>query len=111
MLKEAGFTLVEALVAVVLTFILATGILGMLYTFLNQIPHRMLITCLVEGAASGVSACRMGVALNSLSCGSYSISVSIQGSCSPPIGTCSTVTVTASAQDKSFSLRDTVCNF
>lgn len=109
--NKHGFTLVEALVAVVITFILAIGILGMLNMFIIQLPNRALLTCLIEAASSGVSACRVGLVLDSVSCGSYNVSISIQGNCQPPTGECSNITVTAVAEGRSFSLRDTVCNF
>ncbi len=106
-----GFTLVEALIAVVITFLIAIAIAGMVTTFVAHIPHRLLLTCLTEAAKSGIEACEAGVVINSVSCGGYNITVNIQGDCNPPPNTCSDIVSTAIFDSLSVSFSGKVCNF
>lgn len=106
-----GFTLVEGLVAVLITFIVATGIAALLTFFGIYNRQNILQTCLVQAASSAIEACRGGSTLGNIQCNRYSIAVNVMGSCNPRINSCSPVTATASAEGRSFSLTDIVCRF
>lgn len=105
-----GFTLVEGLVAVMLTFIVSVGIAGLLTFFGLYNRDNMLHTCLLQGASSAIEACRGRFSVGNLQCGNYNVSVSISG-CTPGVNRCNLVTATATAGGRSFTLRDVVCNF
>ncbi|MEJ5339480.1 MAG: hypothetical protein WHS43_07485 [Aquificaceae bacterium] len=106
-----GFTLVEGLVAVLITFIVAVGIAGLLTFFGIYNRQNILQTCLVQAASSAIEACRGGNAVGNIQCNRFNVSISVSGSCNPRINSCSTVTATASAEGRSFSLTDIVCRF
>lgn len=107
-----GFTLVEALIALIISFLIIIGIAGLLTSFGLFTKDRALYTCLLEAASSGIEACRAGVSINSINCGGYTVNIrSIAGSCNPARGQCSDVTVTASYAGHSSTLTDTVCNW
>ena len=109
---KKGFSLVEALTSIVIVIFLVLGIVGMLELFMRQIPDRMLLTCLVHGAVSGINSCRAGSPINSLTCLGYNINISIkEGSCNPSENPCEEVEVEASYGNKSFTLNSVVCNF
>jgi len=79
------------------------------FSFFSE--DRLINTCLVEGASSGIMACRGGEYISNITCGNYTINVQIVGNCTPAYGNCSEVVVTATYNTKSFTLNDTVCNF
>lgn len=106
-----GFTLVEALIALLISLFIITGIVGLLTSFGFFTRDKMLYTCLLEAASSGVEACRSGVVIYSIDCGGYTVSVSINGNCNPEKGQCEDITVTATAAGHSSVLTDTVCNW
>ena len=108
-LANKGFSLVEALVAVIITFIVVLGIATMLGFFPNYVKDRTELSCLVEAASSGISACRAGIVINSVECGPYRINVTVEGSCTPAKGTCGEITATAELGGRTFTLRDVVC--
>lgn len=111
MLNNRGFSLIEALVAVAITFFIATSIAGMLTMFGFHSKRGIDMTCLVNAAASGIEACRGGQTISAYSCGGLNISISINGSCTPAVNQCNQVTATASYGGRQFSLTDFVCNF
>jgi len=117
MLKIKGFTLIEALIAILITAILAVIIAGLLTSFAFKTSDRVILSCLVEGASSGISACKGGNIINSINCGGYTVQggnpvqIEINGNCPPAPGTCSEITATAEVKGLSFSLTDKVCNF
>ncbi len=111
MLRIKGFTLIETLIAVLIAAILAGIITGVLTSFSFKTSDRILISCLVEGASSGISACKGGKPLESIECGGIPVEITIEGECRPISGTCSDVTVTAKAKEMNFSLTDRICNF
>jgi prepilin-type N-terminal cleavage/methylation domain-containing protein len=111
MLKVKGFTLIEALIAILITAILAVIIAGLLTSFAFKTSDRVILSCLVEGASSGISACKGGNSINSINCGGYTVQIEINGNCPPAPGTCSEITATAKVKGLSFSLTDKVCNF
>ena len=106
-----AFSLIEALIALVIVSVVVLSIVGLIEIFIKQLPDRVLLTCLVESASSAVKACENGIVLNSVQCASYNVSITINGNCNPPQNTCSNIVVTASADDKSFTLNGVACNF
>jgi len=105
-----GFTLIEALIAILISAILTAIIAGGITAFSSKNQDRLLKTCLIEGAQSALHACKAGNVMNSYQCGKYNINITISGNCNPPSG-CNNVTVRAEAQGQSFEFYDTVCNF
>lgn len=111
MLNSRGFSLIEALIAVAITFFIATSIAGMLTMFGVHSKRGIDLTCLVNAAASGIEACRGGQVISTYNCGGVNINLSLVGSCTPANNQCSQVTVTASGGGRQFSLTDFVCNY
>ncbi len=111
MLKIKGFTLVETLIAILIAAILAGIILGVLTTFAFKTSDRITISCLIEGASSGISACKGGNVIDHIECGGNRVEINIEGNCNPDPGTCAKITATAKVKGLSFSLTDKVCNF
>ncbi len=106
-----GFTLIEALIAILITTLIVMSMAGLITVLGTKTSDRILLSCLIEGASSGIEACKGGEVINQITCGGFTINISINGNCQPPINTCSNVTSTASAGGKTFSLTDKVCNF
>jgi len=111
MLKIKGFTLIEALIAILITAILAGIIAGFFTSFAFKTSDKITFSCLVEGASSGISACKGGNIINSINCGGNTVHIEINGNCNPDPETCSEITATAKMKGLSFSLTDKVCNF
>jgi len=111
MLKVKGFTLIETLIAILITAILAGIILGVITSFAFKTVDRITLSCLIEGASSGISACKGGNTIDYVECGGNRVQIEIEGSCTPSSGTCSEITVTSKINRLSLSLTDKVCNF
>lgn len=111
MLNNKGFSLIEALIAIAITFFIATSIAGMLTMFGVHSKRGIDMTCLVNAAASAIEACRGGQTISTYNCGGLNITVSLSGSCTPAANQCNQVTATASYRGRQFSLTDFVCNF
>lgn len=120
MKKNDGFSLLEALMSVLLVAILVIGVTGMITAFSKFTRDDLLGTCLVQAASSGIEAKRANPTISSIQvrCGGYNINVTITGSppsTPPPMGSgqsaCAQVTSTATASGRSMVLRDLVCNF
>lgn len=109
--KDKGFSLVEALVAIAIAFFIVTGIAGMLTMFAVHSKRSIDLTCLVNAAASGIEACRGGVVINNYNCNGLNISLTITGNCNPTSNQCSQITVNATYGGRTFSLKESVCNF
>ncbi|MCX7913918.1 MAG: hypothetical protein N2511_04965 [Thermodesulfovibrionales bacterium] len=118
--KTEGFSLVEALIAVLLVVLLVIGVMKMITNFPLATGKDFVETCLLQAASSGIEAKRANHSLSSLSvpCGNITINVTITGN--PPAvppsagsGTtaCATVVATATYGGRSMVLRDLVCNF
>jgi len=111
MLKVKGFTLIEALIAILIAGILAGIILGVITSFAFKTSDRITLSCLIEGASSGISACKSGNSTDYVECGGNRVQIEINGNCNPAPGTCSEITATSQVNKLSFSLTDKVCNF
>lgn len=110
-LRIKGFTLIEILIAVLITAILAGIIVGVITSFAFKTSDRILISCLVEGAASGINACKGGQTLESIECGGIPVEITVEGNCNPVRGACSDIKVIATAKNLSFFLNNKICNF
>lgn len=109
--NKQGFTLVEAVITVLLVFILVIGVVTLITAFGKYNADRILLTCLVEGASSGLEACRAKETITTIQCGSYTVNISLTGSCSPAKNSCNDIIARATIGNRSFSLQDKVCNF
>ncbi len=109
--KRTGFTIIEALIAILIVSIIAISIAGLISSFGLETSNRILLSCLMQGADSGIEACRSGDYISNITCGGILVNIQITGNCTPPPNTCSDIIVTATAKGKSVSLSDKICNF
>lgn len=106
--KKKGFTLIEALIAILIAAILTTIIAGGITAFSKSNQDRLLKTCLIEGAQTAISACKAGWPINQYDCGKYKVAINLSGNCAPQNG-CNKIIVKASVQNHFFELTDMVC--
>ena len=111
-----GFTLVEGLIAMFFTFMIALFVAGMLTFFGIYNRDNFLRTCLVQAAGSAIEACRGGAPVpKNMNCTigdrTVEVSVSMKAVCNVINDYCEEVTAIARAEGKEFSLSDVVCNF
>lgn len=118
--KHEGFSLIEAMISVLLVAILIMGVMAMITSFPASTNNDFIRTCLLQAASSGIEAKRANHTLTSLNvpCGAITVNVTISGNppSSPPapgsgVSACVTVTATASYSGRSMTMRDLVCNF
>ena len=109
-----GSSLIEALIAVVIVIMIATGIMNMITMFGFSTKNRLAMECLINAVASQVEKCRaMETPDNQIKCGGYSINITVNGSCQPNPANCNEVTITGTVQNiniSPFSLKTIVCN-
>ncbi|HEV09604.1 MAG TPA: hypothetical protein ENO34_04300 [Sulfurihydrogenibium azorense] len=107
-----GSSLIEALIAVVIVIMIATGIMNMITMFGFSTKNRLAMECLINAVASQVERCRaMETPENQISCGGYTINIKVNGNCQPD--NCDEVTITGRVQNVNispFSLKTIVCN-
>lgn len=116
---DKGISLVESLVSVMLTFIIAVFIAGMITNFALFTRTDKTLLCLIQAASSGIDAKKANPNINSLvvNCSGLAINVTVTGSLPAyrPPGTgesvCSTIRSSASYGGKSIELADMLCNF
>lgn len=107
-----GFALIEGLISVMITLIMALSVAGLLLYFMMHNRSNVELTCLVNTANSAIEACRGGIVPpNQFTCGGRNITVNFTGSCTG-IGNnqCQTITVVASDGVRNLRLQDVVCN-
>ncbi len=113
-----GFTLIEGLVAVLITTIIAVIVAGMITNFALFTAKDTVFTCLVQGATSGIESKRANPNTNSMQiqCGNHTVNIVMSGTppASPPaIGSgqsaCVEIVSTASIGTNTKVLRDLVC--
>ncbi|NPB07989.1 MAG: type II secretion system protein [Aquificae bacterium] len=112
MLLGKAFTLIEALITIVIVTFLALFIMNSVLLFPLMVRKDLINFCLQQAAASGIEYARANPAESNttltVECKGMRIEVEINGSV--PTGECGDVTATASYGSQSFSLSDKVCN-
>ncbi len=115
-----GFSLLEALMSVLLVAILVMGVIGLTTMFSKYTRDDFISTCLLQAASSGIEAKRADYSTSSIviNCGGLSVNVTITGNppAQPPTmgsgqSACAEVTATASVSGRTMVLKDLVCNF
>lgn len=119
--KEKGFTLIEALIAILIATLVILGITGLITNSITLTRKKILMECLISAANSAIEACRGGVNINSYQCGGPGgmlVRVSVDTDCSeitPPANfweaSCRRVTVTATYGSEHHKLTDLICKF
>lgn len=106
-----GFVLIEGLISVAITVLMALGVAGLLTYFMLYNRSNVEMTCLINAANSAVEACRGGFTLSNFNCGGRNITVNLTGNCTG-IGNnqCQTITAVASDGVRNLRLQDVVCN-
>ncbi len=118
--SNKGFSLLEALMSVLLVAILVMGVIGLTTMFTKYTRDDLISTCLLQAASSGIEAKRADPSRDSIviNCGGLSVNVTITGNPPPQPPTlgsgqsaCAEITATASVSGRTMVLRDLVCNF
>lgn len=111
---ERGMSLVEALVAVLLTFILAVFVAGMITSFGHFTRTDKSLLCLIQALESGLQAKKSDPTITSYTvrCGSWTINVNLSGGppASPP-PYCAQITASASLEGRTMNMVDLACAF
>lgn len=110
---KKGFTLVEVMISIVILIIGVLGVMTLQSRFATATADRAVRNALIDAAASALQHCESTLSTppSNYTYGGITVSVSVSGGCNPSEDTCNNVTVTATAQGKSFSLTTKVCNF
>uniref|UniRef100_A0A7C4JSG6 Prepilin-type N-terminal cleavage/methylation domain-containing protein n=1 Tax=Thermodesulfobacterium geofontis TaxID=1295609 RepID=A0A7C4JSG6_9BACT len=118
LLKVKGFTLVEALIAILILSLIVIGVANLITGSIGSTRDRIIMECLVNAANSAIEACRAGIDLNTYRCGNFNINLSKNQICAnitPPSSfwdaTCREVTVTATYGNYQHRLTDLICRF
>lgn len=111
--KSKGFTLIEVLVSIVILIVGVLGVMTLMGKFSTSTLDRAFRNAIVDAAASAIDHCENTHTdpPTSYTYGGITVTISKSGSCNPAANTCNNVTVTATAQGKSFSITSKVCNF
>lgn len=111
--KNKGFTLIEVLVSILILIIGVLAVMTLQSRFTTATADRAVRNALVDAAASALKHCESTHTdpPTSYTYGGITVSISKSGDCNPGLNACNNVTVTATAQGKSFSLTSKVCNF
>lgn len=117
MLKNKGFTLIEALIGVLILGLIVISITRLITGSVVSTRERIIMECLVNAANSAIEACRGGVSLSDFQCGAFNIILNIHGNCDiqPPSNiwdsNCEEILVTAIYENKEHKIRDYICKF
>lgn len=113
--NNRGFTLIEALIAMVILTIGIVSVISMQATFARGTVDRTVLNALIDSAASALNRCQIDNATPaslSYTHEGRTINVSITGSCNPASDTCNAVSATAThSTGKTFTISTMVCNF
>ncbi|MCX8070310.1 MAG: hypothetical protein N2738_07380 [Thermodesulfovibrionales bacterium] len=113
-----GFSLIEGLIAVFFTMIIAISVAGMITNFALFTSKDNILTCLVQGASSGIEFKRANPSSTSMQiqCGTRTVNVSMTGNPpanAPQIGSgqsaCAEIVSTATIGSNQKTLKDWVC--
>ncbi len=118
MLRNKGFTLIEALIGILILGLIVISISRLITGSVVSARDRTIMECLVNAANSAIEACRGGINLNTFECGGLEINLDVSITCSsitPPSepwdANCREVTVIATYGTKQHRLTDLVCKF
>lgn len=111
---EKGLSIVESLVTVFITFIVALFVAGMITSFGLHTKTDKALLCLEQALETALQAKKANPTIDSytVNCGSWTINVSVSGSpptTPPPY--CAQITAQASLEGKSMTMVDMACNF
>ncbi|HIJ59493.1 MAG TPA: hypothetical protein HPP56_02590 [Nitrospirae bacterium] len=116
--SQSGFTLIEGLFAIFITMVIAISVAGMITNFALYTSKDSILTCLIQGASSGIELKRANPNTTStqIQCDRYTVNVSMSGtppSVAPPIASgqsaCTEITSTATIGSNIKVLKDWVC--
>lgn len=114
--SRGGFTIIEAMIAVVILAVGIVGVITMVGVFSKDTVDRTLYNSLLDAASSGLTLC--GAVSSTTSPLTYTyennlvVTVTLSGgSCSPSANACNTITATANAKGKNVVLTTLVCNY
>lgn len=117
-IKKQGFTLIEALISILILALIITGITNLITFSVRSTRERTIMECLVNAANSAIEACRSGTNLRSFECGGINIQLTINKNCSSITSpsnvwsaNCEEVTVNAKYNNYQHKLTDLVCKF
>jgi len=117
-LKIKGFTLVEALIAILILSLIIIGVANLITGSVGSTRDRIIMECLVNAANSAVEACRGGINLSNFQCGGINVHITLSRDCSiltVPTQTwdanCEEIRVTTSYGGRQHVLTDLVCRF
>ncbi|WP_297890071.1 hypothetical protein [Sulfurihydrogenibium sp.] len=109
-----GISLIESLIATVIIFFVAIGIMNMITMFGFSTQKRYAMECVINAVSSQVEKCKSRQNPDStVSCGNYTVRITTNGSCQPSQG-CNEVSITGQIDRlniQPFTLRTVVCNF
>jgi len=118
LLKIKGFTLVEALIAILILSLIIIGVTNLITGSVSSTRDRIIMECLVNAANSAIEACRAGIDLNRYQCGDLNINLEKNETCAnitPPSSfwdaNCKEVRVTATYGNYQHRLTDLICRF
>jgi len=104
-----GFSLVEALVGILILLVGIVSIYYLFSKFSEMDRSRVVHACLVEAVASAIKLCKNGASPPpTFTCGN--IEVALSGSCNVPQDGCAQVSVRGEVEDYTLELVQTACN-
>ncbi len=112
--NNKGFSLIEALIAMVILTIGIVSVLSMQATFATGTVDRSVMHALIDSASSALTRCQIDNATPSSLTYTHegiTTTVTLTGSCNPAADSCNPVSATASAKGKTFTISTMVCNF
>jgi len=113
LLMKKGFTLIEALISLLILTFLVLFIMNSVLLFPLMVKKDLIYFCVQQAAASGIEHARANPALVNqtltLECEGMNVEVDITGQV--PEGDCGEVVATARYGDYTFEIRDVVCAY
>lgn len=113
--SQNGFSLIEALIAIVILATAIAGLVSLQASFAKGTVDRTVINSLIDAASSALTQCQADKTTASSLSYTYEdniiVNVTLDKSCNVTIDECSQITATSSARGKTFKLSTFVCNF
>ncbi len=109
---NGGFTLIEALVGLVLLSLSLLGVVALMVHFSTGTADKSLRDCLLDNALNGLAQLRANTTVSTtFTCGSASGTLTLNPGTFPGTNSCSDVTATATAGGKTLQITTKICNF